>query len=62
MSEIFCPTFRHRSYMSINNEHYKILNSSEIAPKTGAGDGAVQQVRALSDSLTASTATLGVMT
>ena len=26
--------------------HYKILNCSEITPKTGTGDGAVRQARA----------------
>ena len=41
--------------------HYKILLSCEIIPKTGADDGAVRQAPALWDSVTAPTATLGVM-
>ena len=34
------------SPLYFKSTHYKILNCSEITPKTGAGDGAVRQARA----------------
>ena len=50
--------FRNGDNFPLNSErvffdrfHYKILNSCEIDPKTGAGDGAVRQARTLFDSL-----------
>ena len=47
---------------SYSGFHYWILLSCEIAPKTGSGYSAVRQTHALWDSLTAPTATLGVIT